>query len=56
MTKPRPYIDTRWSAGHARRVHKIGMEGTSKYILVSDDELRDLIRMSQETLNEYSSE
>lgn len=56
MTKPRPYVDTRWTAGYARRVHKIGMEGTSKYILVSDDELRDLIRMSQETLHEYSSE
>ena len=46
------YLDTMWSTKFDRRIHKIGIEGTSKYIIVSDDELADLIRSSHEVLND----
>lgn len=46
------YLETMWSTKHNRRIHKIGIEGTSKYIIVNDNELAHIIRSSHEVLND----
>lgn len=43
-------LESEWSRKYNKRLHKVSIEGVGKTLMLSDDELADLIRRASEVL------